>query len=103
LPVSESALREGQFQAFVPGRLERLERQGVEIVLDVAHNPHGASFFMQQLQPVSGRQRAVFAMLADKDAGSTLDACLGKVDFMVSGRPERAARPALSSADAAVY
>jgi dihydrofolate synthase/folylpolyglutamate synthase len=100
LPVSESALREGLFQAFVPGRLERLEWQGVEIVLDVAHNPHGASFFMQQLQPVSGRQRAVFAMLADKDAGSTLDACLGKVDSwypaglnVPRGQPSQALMP----------
>lgn len=100
LPVSESALREGQLQAFVPGRLERLERQGVEIVLDVAHNPHGASFFMQQLHPVSGRQRAVFAMLADKDAGSTLNVCLGKVDVwypaglhVPRGQPAQAMMP----------
>ncbi|RZU46882.1 dihydrofolate synthase/folylpolyglutamate synthase [Fluviicoccus keumensis] len=80
LPVSESALREGIVQASVPGRLERLLWQGVEIVLDVAHNPHGAAFFMQQLQPVRGRTRAVLAMLADKDAGGVLDACLGRVD-----------------------
>jgi dihydrofolate synthase/folylpolyglutamate synthase len=81
LPVSETAWREGMLQASVPGRLERLQRRGVEIVLDVAHNPHGAAFFMQQLQPVAGRTHAVFAMLVDKDAGGTLDACLGRVDI----------------------
>ncbi|HEX5277629.1 MAG TPA: bifunctional tetrahydrofolate synthase/dihydrofolate synthase [Fluviicoccus sp.] len=81
LSVSESALRDGILLASVPGRLERIQVGGVEIVLDVAHNPHGAAFFMQQLQPVPGRTHAVFAMLADKDTGGTLDACLGRVDF----------------------
>ncbi len=80
LPVNETACRSGILQAAVAGRLERLALHGVEIVLDVAHNPHGAAFFMQQLPPAAGRVRAVFAMLADKDAGATLDACLGRVD-----------------------
>lgn len=80
LPVSERAVREGVRTAAVPGRLEKRLVHGVEIVLDVAHNPHGAAFFMQQLLPPAGHVRAVFAMLADKDAAATLDACLGRVD-----------------------
>jgi len=80
IAVPAAALREGIAEARVPGRMERRSLGGVEIVLDVAHNPHGAAFFMQQLPPVAGHTRAVFAMLADKDTASTLDACLGQVD-----------------------
>ncbi len=80
LPVDDDAVRRGAAAAALAGRAERRRRDGVEIVLDVAHNPHGAAFFMQQLPAIPGRTRAVLAMLADKDADGTLDACLGRVD-----------------------
>lgn len=58
-----------------------------EIILDVAHNPHGAEFFMRQLPPNKPNQRtfAVFGILADKDAAGVLDACLGRVDAWFLG------------------
>lgn len=80
LTVSSAALQQGLQHAQLAGRAQRFEKNGVEIVLDVAHNPHGATFFMQQLPTISGRTHAVFAMLADKDQASTLDACLGRID-----------------------
>ncbi|PTQ87957.1 bifunctional tetrahydrofolate synthase/dihydrofolate synthase [Agitococcus lubricus] len=67
-------------QAQLAGRAERIVYHGKEIILDVAHNPHGAAFFMQQLPHASHRTLAVFAMLADKDIAGTLDVCLGMVD-----------------------
>ena len=51
-----------------------------KIVMDVAHNAHGAAFFMQQLPVISYKTFAVFAMLSDKDIGATLDSCLGRID-----------------------
>lgn len=83
LPVqlSEQALREGLAQAALGGRAERVGERP-ELILDVAHNPHGAKFFMAQLPQVRAGQKthAVFAMLADKDIGGVLDECLGRVD-----------------------
>lgn len=80
LPVSAEAIAASIKTAMLAGRAERFCYQNKEIVMDVAHNPHGAAFFMQQLPVNRQRTLAVFAMLADKDIGATLDACLGYVD-----------------------
>lgn len=81
LPVSEAALREGLRLAALPGRLQTVAEAPL-VLLDVAHNPHGASFLMQQLPEALPGQltHAVFAMLADKDIAGVLDACLERVD-----------------------
>jgi len=81
IAVSEQAVREGLAQAALAGRAEQVASRPA-IILDVAHNPHGAAFFMAQLGPAAPGQRthAVFAMLSDKDIGGVLDACLGRVD-----------------------
>lgn len=81
LTVTEQAIKAGISQAKLAGRAERLHYKNIEIIADVAHNPHGASFFMQQLATTQGRTLAVFAMLADKDIAGTLAACLGRVDI----------------------
>ncbi|MDI1303191.1 MAG: bifunctional tetrahydrofolate synthase/dihydrofolate synthase [bacterium] len=79
--VSETALREGLHRAALPGRLQTMATAPL-VLLDVAHNPHGAAFLMQQLAPAQTGQRtfAVFAMLADKDIAAVIDACLGHID-----------------------
>lgn len=81
LAVPEAALREGLASARLAGRLQQVA-QHPQIVLDVAHNPHGAAFLMQQLPPAQRGQRtlAVLAMLADKDMAGVIDACLGRID-----------------------
>lgn len=81
IPVAETALREGLRLAALAGRLQTVATAPL-IVLDVAHNPHGAAFLMQQLPPARPGQRthAVFAMLGDKDMAGVIDACLGHVD-----------------------
>lgn len=81
LVVSEAALREGLCQARLPGRLQSVALAPL-VLLDVAHNPHGAAFLMRQLTPACGGNRtfAVFAMLADKDIAGVVDACLGRID-----------------------
>lgn len=81
LAVEEGALREGLRGASLNGRMQ-VAGQHPLVVLDVAHNPHGAAFFMQQLPAAVPGQRtiAVFAMLGDKDADGVVEACLGRVD-----------------------
>lgn len=81
IAVSETALREGLRRAALPGRLQTMATAPL-VLLDVAHNPHGAAFLMQQLAPAQTGQRtfAVFAMLADKDIAAVIDACLGRID-----------------------
>ncbi|HQV40432.1 MAG: bifunctional tetrahydrofolate synthase/dihydrofolate synthase [Moraxellaceae bacterium] len=81
LLVPEQALREGLLNAALAGRMQVMATEPL-ILLDVAHNPHGASFFMEQLPPAAPGQRtlAVLGMLADKDIDGVVAACLGRVD-----------------------
>jgi dihydrofolate synthase/folylpolyglutamate synthase len=62
----QAATRDGLARAEWPGRMERIERDGVTIVLDAAHNPEG----MGRLASVGAgdpeRTALVFGALADK-------------------------------------
>jgi dihydrofolate synthase/folylpolyglutamate synthase len=66
------AFAEGVAAAQVAGRLQRFERDGVEVVVDVAHNPQAARGLAEWLRadPPAGATAAVFAALADKDAAA---------------------------------
>lgn len=79
--LSDAALREGVARAHVPGRLQRFERDGVEIVVDVGHNPQAARELAAWLSatPIAGRTFAVFAALSDKDAIGVVDALAGAI------------------------
>lgn len=63
----ERAVVDGLGAARWPGRLERIERGDVTILLDCAHNPHAARALADALadQPVE-RTRLVFGALGDK-------------------------------------
>mgnify|MGYP005849401785 CR=1 FL=1 len=57
------------------GRMQRLRRGGVELLLDVAHNPHASRALAQRLR-ADGRTRprqALFGTFADKDAPAMLE------------------------------
>lgn len=102
LLVSEQAIREGLHNAALAGRMQQAATRPL-VLLDVAHNPHGAQFFMEQLAPARPGQRtwAVLGMLADKDVDGVVTACLGKVDgwFATSLQvPRGAAKERLTTA-----
>jgi dihydrofolate synthase / folylpolyglutamate synthase len=80
LPVSDAALREGLTRAQLPGRFQVLPGRP-RIILDVAHNPAAAGVLAENLDEAvnGGRIIAVFAMLADKDAGGVLDVLATRV------------------------
>lgn len=79
LAVSEQAIRDGIANAILPGRFQTIQTEP-RVILDVAHNPHAASYLAGRLKslPKTGRVRAVIGMLHDKDIAGTL-ACLEEV------------------------
>ncbi len=58
LPVTSAALAEGIHQTRWPARLERLQKGGVEWILDVAHNPAGAWALRAGLNAASREEAA---------------------------------------------
>ena len=81
-PVPRDAWAAGIADARVVGRLQRFERDGIEVLLDVGHNPQAAGALAVALkaEPVQGRTLAVYAALADKDAAGVADALQAQVD-----------------------
>ena len=77
--LSDAAFAEGIARAVLPGRLQSLAIDGIDVVLDVGHNPQAARELAAWLQarPIEGVTRVVFAALADKDARSVVDAFAG--------------------------
>jgi len=67
LPVSNKHIRQALVSTGLPGRCEFL-KQGVETVLDVAHNPDSIRALVEVLManPSSGRTHVVLGMLEDK-------------------------------------
>ena len=79
--LPEQALVDGVAGAPVRRRLERLERDGVEIVVDVGHNPQAARELARwlALEPARGDVIAVFAVLTDKDVPGIVEPLAGAV------------------------
>ena len=73
LRPSREAIEQGLRSARLPGRFERVDA-GFEVVLDVAHNPHGMKRFVAALQrePVPGRSLILFGVMADKDVAALI-------------------------------
>ena len=69
-------------QAHVGARLQRIEHDGIEVLIDVGHNPQAARALAEALRAMAGegRTRAVYAALADKDVAGVADALNGEVD-----------------------
>jgi dihydrofolate synthase / folylpolyglutamate synthase len=100
-PLQKAAIAQGVAQAQVAGRLQRFERDGVEIVVDVAHNPQAARELAAWLAqaPAAGRNLAVFAALGDKDVAGVARALERHIDgWFIAGL--EAAGPRGGSVDA---
>ncbi|UYK79872.1 bifunctional tetrahydrofolate synthase/dihydrofolate synthase [Xanthomonas sacchari] len=80
--LPRNAYAEGIAAARLRGRLQPCVRDGVEVLVDVGHNPQAARELATalQAQPVAGRTCAVFAALADKDAAGVVEALAAQVD-----------------------
>ena len=74
LPVTRPAIVKALAKVTLPGRIQVIPGD-VEQIFDVSHNPAAAEFLSTWLREhaISGKTRAVFSMLADKDIVATLD------------------------------
>ncbi|WP_318466465.1 bifunctional tetrahydrofolate synthase/dihydrofolate synthase [Photobacterium leiognathi] len=84
LDISEENIINGLKKAQLPGRMQRVSEQPL-IIMDVAHNPHSAEYFANQLSKIKQKEgknkiHAVVAMLHDKDIASTIAAMRDTVD-----------------------
>lgn len=68
--------------AYLPGRMEHHVYQGVDVLLDVAHNPAAAAFLARELQARFPDRRyvAIYGALRDKDAAGVRAALDGLVE-----------------------
>ncbi|WP_285445698.1 bifunctional tetrahydrofolate synthase/dihydrofolate synthase [Xanthomonas sp. fls2-241-TYG-148] len=84
LPVElpATAWAQGVADAQLPGRLQQVARDGVELMLDVGHNPQAARALAQALGTATpaGTTVALYAALADKDVQGVVEALAGCVD-----------------------
>lgn len=82
-------LSEGLDKATSPGRLQ-LVGVAPTVVVDAAHNPHGAAALAQSLADSFDFDEwgLVFGVLADKDAGGIVDALLPSVAEVFATEPE---------------
>ena len=79
--IDKRTYAEGVAAAQVAGRLQRIERGGVEILVDVGHNPQAARALAAWLRKQPKRRTlAVYAALADKDAAGVVGALAEGVD-----------------------
>ena len=94
-PVSREAIARGVATAHVAGRLQRFERDDVEILVDVAHTPQAAGALAAWLRqaPAAGDTFAVFAALSDKDVAGVVEALAPAIDhWLIAGLEEAGLR-----------
>lgn len=95
LPVADAALAAGIARAYLRGRFERAELDGVEWIFDVAHNPAAAATLAAAVRrlPRAARTRVVFAAMRDKDLLRVVEPFAARVDgwFVARASAERGA------------
>ncbi|MEO8401638.1 MAG: bifunctional tetrahydrofolate synthase/dihydrofolate synthase [Gammaproteobacteria bacterium] len=81
LPVKREAIENALLKVNLPGRIQVCSG-AVTTIFDVSHNPAAAEFLARYLQKnaITGKTRAAFSMLADKDILSTIDVMKDCVD-----------------------
>ncbi|MGV8923625.1 MAG: bifunctional tetrahydrofolate synthase/dihydrofolate synthase [Thermomonas sp.] len=81
IQIDDDAYARGVAEARIGGRLQRFDQGGVEIVVDVGHNPQAARALAAWLESQPRRPTlAVYAALADKDVAGVVVALAGQVD-----------------------
>src|SRR3954464_4004893 len=103
VPVPDAAIWKGLAEAQWPARLERFVRDGVEILLDAAHNPAGARALASHLQDIGwSRVTLVFGAMRDKDVNAMLRALAPACErISCTTAPSPRAMPAAELAEAA--
>jgi dihydrofolate synthase/folylpolyglutamate synthase len=82
-PLSSEIINRSIENAFIRGRMESFEHQGVSGWLDVAHNPDAARYLAKQLQSRCDKSHqtvAIFGSMADKDIDGVIDELSAQFD-----------------------
>ena len=81
-PLPRAAWAAGIAAARINGRLQAFDRDGVQVRVDVGHNPQAAGQLARALkaEAIPGRTLAVYAALQDKDAEGVVQALQEVVD-----------------------
>ncbi|CAA0087918.1 Dihydrofolate synthase/folylpolyglutamate synthase [Zhongshania aliphaticivorans] len=98
LPISEQAIKQGLSTVSLAGRCQHIEFRGIDVLLDVAHNPASVVILREHLTkfPVEGKTECLFAVMADKDLAemiSTLKPCFSHWNIAPLADNDRAATP----------
>ena len=93
--VNDSAIKSGLERVKWAGRFEVVETSSGVVVIDGAHNPHGAKALRQSLDKnfPQGRRTWLFGALRDKNFSAMIELLFRKDDFVIVTLPdsERAA------------
>jgi len=86
--LDRRAMRAGLTDARWPGRLERLQWRGSEVLLDAAHNPAGARALADYLRETAWTEvTLVLGVMRDKDITGMLSALLPCCSTLVCTTP----------------
>jgi dihydrofolate synthase/folylpolyglutamate synthase len=100
IKVTQQAIIQGIRGAYIAGRFEIRPLNNRKIILDVAHNVHGATFLIRQLEQYvqyqleKPRIHVVFSMLADKDIQGVVNQLKDTVSFWHIAAMQNVARAA---------
>lgn len=89
-PVNETAVRAGLLHTAWPARLEVLSRKPL-VIVDGAHNPHGARALtasLEELLPPGRKVRLVYGTLKDKNYAGVVAALAPRVSNAILTKPE---------------
>ncbi|MCZ6830018.1 MAG: bifunctional folylpolyglutamate synthase/dihydrofolate synthase [Gammaproteobacteria bacterium] len=86
-------------RASPPGRMQQLQVGGVDVILDVAHNPAAVENLAATLRtlPSSGRCLALFAVLSDKNIHAMIRSCQDVFDAWFVAALPRVPRAAVAA------
>ncbi|MDO9592152.1 MAG: folylpolyglutamate synthase/dihydrofolate synthase family protein [Erysipelotrichaceae bacterium] len=90
VPLSDESIQIGLAEAQWPGRLEVMAKEPVLVMIDGAHNLHGASGLSGALRRLLGGRRivAVVGILGDKDISGMLAEMMPLVHVVIATEPD---------------
>ena len=92
--LPKTILEKGLAKVELAGRFQQMDVDGINLILDVAHNPQAAELLAQRLSVLSGRIIAVAGIMSDKDINGILVPMMSVVEnwyFCEIPEQERAA------------
>ena len=88
--VEDEKILDGLRKVHWAGRFEIFETDCGKVVIDGAHNPHGAAALRQSLDKIfpAGRRGFIFGALADKNIDAMIEILFRADDFVIVAEPQ---------------